>query len=575
MYCLKCGALNDDNALFCSSCGADFRSLSIRSQGMSTTQRDPRQDALHPVKRLSLVDALHHTFKAAGFSILREPTRVLGYTSDIVDTDASDFRVFERNCDRDTLAPFVNITSRSFDAGELDDAANRTYLVLCDRSIDGQAADAVAKSLRNAVARCASLPEVAISPIVDSYSGGSFGSGSQGSASQQSTNRSWSASSQSQNESQRQRRTAAVPDNPNRFNDVDYMPQQSSTGSFVASGNSQGSVGQYPPFQPYAPQQPVVSPPKPSGVHPALVTLLIVLIIAVGVATYAIVIKNTQEGGVQTEQVTIAFSGGSDAKGKMSTVELDKDGELTLPDCDYTRKGYSFDYWRANGEDFSPGDTVTVSEDTTFTATWTADKDESDNEKDGGDNNSESSDSKSDDSASTKPEESPVTTAATPTQESQPKTQSETQPETQKSPAESFPHKWQGTYIGTSSYVTTGDHHITRAVAFDFSTVMESGYLEGICYVGTYDRGAGETYGTCYVSGNVDWNTGAISLRGTGWIDHGELGELREYSGSVDFSAQTMAGTAWDVGTGNYETPWNISAVSEIAIEQNGSMTRV
>ena len=570
MYCMKCGTPNSDDDFFCTSCGAELRPASIHSQDASTTQRDPRRDTARSTERFSLVDALHHTLKAAGISILKEPTRLLGFTADVVDTDAPDFRVFERNCDRDTLAPFVNVTSRSFDADRLDDAASRTYLLLCDRSIDAQAADAVAKSLRNAIARHASLPEVEIPPIVDNYSGGSFDGGSQGFASQQSTNRTWDASSQYQNESPRQRRPTAMPDNSNRFNDVDYVPQQSSTGPHAVPG-SQGDMSQYAPSQPYVPQPPIVSPPKRSSVHPALVALLIVLILAVGVATYAVVNKTSQEGNVRTEQVTVAFSGGSYAKGKMSAIEVDKDDVLTLPDCDYTRKGYSFDYWRANGEDFSPGDKVTVSKDTTFTATWTADESESDNKEDSSANkdNSESSGSKNDDSASTK-SESPVTTITTPTQQSQP----ETQPEVQKSPAESFPHKWQGTYTGTSSYVA-GDGHITRAVAFNFSTVMESGYLEGICYVGTYDRGAGETYGTCYISGNVDWSTGAISLRGTGWIDHGGLGELREYSGSVNFSAQTMGGTAWDVGTGNYETPWNISAVSEIAIEQNGSMTRV
>ena len=143
------------------------------------------------------------------------------------------------------------------------------------------------------------------------------------------------------------------------------------------------------------------------------------------------------------------------------------------------------------------------------------------------------------------------------------------------SPADTFPRKWSGTYIGTSSYVQTSDHHITRAVAFHFTDVSQSGDLEGICYVGTADPGAGETYGTCYISGNVDWDTGEIYFRGTGWIDQGGLGDLREYSGSVDFSSDTMGGSAWDVGTGLYETPWNVGAVDTISILQNGSETVV
>lgn len=66
-----------------------------------------------------------------------------------------------------------------------------------------------------------------------------------------------------------------------------------------------------------------------------------------------------------------------------------------------------------------------------------------------------------------------------------------------------------------------------------------------------------------------------MSFQGTKWIDQGGLGDLREYSGAVDFSAQTMGGSAWDVGTGLYKTPWSVNAVGEISIWQNGNQTTI
>lgn len=144
----------------------------------------------------------------------------------------------------------------------------------------------------------------------------------------------------------------------------------------------------------------------------------------------------------------------------------------------------------------------------------------------------------------------------------------------QQSEASSFPRMWSGTYIGTSSLVE-GGHHISRAVAFYFMSVTDTGALEGICYVGTDETGQGETYGTCWITGNINWNTNAINMQGTSWIDQGGLGDLREYGGTVDLSSGNMGGTTCDVGTGLYETPWTVHAVESIGIWQNGSLTTV
>lgn len=249
-------------------------------------------------------------------------------------------------------------------------------------------------------------------------------------------------------------------------------------------------------------------------------------------------------------KVVLAFDSNGADSGTMESIEAEAGDTVTLPKCSFTHEGYKFEAWLdAKGTKYDPGDTLTLNDDVTLCATWAAITAEE-----------QGSAPQSTTDGNAAPASEPASTATTAAPAS--------------SSASTFSRKWSGTYIGTSSYVG-GDHHISRAVAFNFTTVTDSGYLEGVCYVGTDDTGAGETWGTCYVSGNVDWSTGAISFQGTGWIDQGGLGDLRKYSGTVDFTSQTMGGTAWDLSTGLYETPWNVQAVSQISIWQNGNLTTV
>jgi hypothetical protein len=280
----------------------------------------------------------------------------------------------------------------------------------------------------------------------------------------------------------------------------------------------------------------------------AAATMFIVVQILLRPPQKATTVKETPpsvQGSVQTGQtassVTISFDGNEADSGDTSPVSCKKGDRVTLPKCGFSREGYEFSNWVDEaGVEYEPGDTLIANDNLTLTAVWN------------------------------------VVATATP-QIAKPNNPSEATLETPSVPSESlvssFPRKWSGTYIGTSSYVEGG--HITRAVAFDFTTVTDSGHLEGICYVGIEQTGPGETYGTCYITGDVDWSSGSIHFTGTDWIDQGGLGELREYSGTVDFANQAMGGSAWDVGTGNYEAPWSVRAVSEIAIWQNGSLTRV
>lgn len=277
-------------------------------------------------------------------------------------------------------------------------------------------------------------------------------------------------------------------------------------------------------------------------------TLALAFVCALSGCSYAGVASSPQAtnsastvAAAPAETIVIAFDGGIAHEGSMKEMKAEKGADFVVPKCAFICDGYSFLYWvDEKGATWEPGDTLVASENKTLTAHWEADK--------------------SNGSIAT----STVTTTA-PANNSAPAS----------NPASTFPRRWSGTYVGTSSYVQTSDHHITRSVAFDITSMSDGGHFEGTCYVGTYDKGPGETYGTCTISGDVDWATGEVHMKGTRWIDQGGLGDLREYSGYVNFSTWSMEGTAWDVGTGLYETPWNVSAVSTISIMQNGNMKTI
>lgn len=288
----------------------------------------------------------------------------------------------------------------------------------------------------------------------------------------------------------------------------------------------------------------------------ALIVLIVVFVSATSGGSQAVTSNvpvqasesesSAEQSDSSTEQTYAVTFLGAGGEGSMKAIDVERGADFILPKCTFTREGYEFDVWTdQKGNEYEPGDTIAVESDVVLAARWVA--------------------------IPTSSQATPANpgnsgNASNPTNTSNGSSQ-------QASGYLSFPRMWSGTYIGTSSYEEDG--HISRAVAFNFTTVEESGYVEGICYVGTDDVSPGETYGTCYIAGNIDWNSGIVRFRGTSWIDHGGLGDLREYSGTLDASMSAMSGSAWDVDTGLYETPWTVHAVSEINILQNGSMTTV
>ncbi len=497
MYCPTCGAPNDEDAHFCKSCGSSLTSSVAR--GSSTTIRDPQRGPSHDDgESLAFVEALHHVFADVGISLLHNPSRLLAYTADICNTDVPEFRVFEYNCDAELLEPFTSLTSGTPNKQELDEAADRVHLILCDRSIESQAAARVSVCLRNAIARTYSLPEIPLPPVRSEFESSS---------------------------------ATAVDERPSR--PASFTTDGRSDGSQFAAPHESSATAQAPPPNPaytgnqvpYPPTPP--APKRPTGLM-ALVAVLAILAIIMGMAAY------------KTINANAGVSGGTEAASNTS-----KSGTATVEVADEDSK-------KESGAE-TGGSVANAVSNTQKSAP-------------------SPSDSKSKQGTSTPAENSPSSSDTQPAPKPDPEPTPEPTPAPATNHADSFPRKWSGTYVGTSSYVE-GDHHINRAVAFNWTTVTESGHLEGICYVGTEDAGPGETYGTCYVSGDVNWDSGEINFSGTEWIDQGGLGDLRQYSGTVDLSSRTMSGSAWDVGTGLYETPWNVSAVDQISIMQNGSVT--
>ncbi len=73
-----------------------------------------------------------------------------------------------------------------------------------------------------------------------------------------------------------------------------------------------------------------------------------------------------------TPKYTISFNAGT-GTGSMSSIEVSENGTYTLPSCTLTPPdNYTFDGWNVNGETKNPGETITVTANTTITAIWKA-----------------------------------------------------------------------------------------------------------------------------------------------------------------------------------------------------------
>lgn len=218
---------------------------------------------------------------------------------------------------------------------------------------------------------------------------------------------------------------------------------------------------------------------------------------------------------------TITFASGG-AEGTMEPEECTVGDSFQLPQCFFAKAGSTFLCWEdVVGNRYYPGDAVRPQEDMTFWAVWT------------------------DDSSGTLNSPNPSGDSASGS--STPATNSEL--------ARQFPRSWTGVYVGYSQYVE--GNSINRTVRFDFSSVGEDGRLYGICYIGVNDPDAGT--GSYYVEGNIDWNTRAITLRGTTWYRQEDVKYMRVYTGTANERFDTITGTCTAQGTG-HTGGWSIQS---------------
>ncbi len=89
-----------------------------------------------------------------------------------------------------------------------------------------------------------------------------------------------------------------------------------------------------------------------------------------GTPTASVTLTLADASLIPPPTVTISFDAGG-GTGEMKDVEWESGTEYQLPDCLFNApEGKTFDKWTADGNEYQPGDTVTVKASGTFTAVW-------------------------------------------------------------------------------------------------------------------------------------------------------------------------------------------------------------
>lgn len=125
--------------------------------------------------------------------------------------------------------------------------------------------------------------------------------------------------------------------------------------------------------------------------------------------------------------------------------------------------------------------------------------------------------------------------------------------------ASNLPRSWRGAYEDYTTH--TNDGVIERAVDIVFDRVLSDGSLRGTCYVGVNEQIKGATHGSYSVQGSIDWQTGAIHLYGTEWVDQGGLIGMGGFRGTVDAATWTIRGHWYDLEGEAQDGNWHMYAV--------------
>ena len=73
---------------------------------------------------------------------------------------------------------------------------------------------------------------------------------------------------------------------------------------------------------------------------------------------------------LENKYAAISFDGNGATAGSMEGTSIEKDTAYTLPNCGFTKERCQFNGWMLGDTVYQPGAEVTITKDTTFTATW-------------------------------------------------------------------------------------------------------------------------------------------------------------------------------------------------------------
>ena len=533
MFCPKCGAKNDDTSMQCSECGAELAGAAA-AMAMATGS-------------LPFEEGLTKALRTFGVGMLREPAKLKSTVADECDHNEREYIVFQRNCDSDLLEPFAQAVDKD-DASEMSRAATLGELHLNEqRAEDAQTSRKVAQGIARSVAQiCGMGPldlqsdsdkkhetqpmtqpisQTTAMPQVDEAVPVAAVAASQTSSRQP------AQSPQQTPYAAQQPKNSKVPIVVGAIAAVAavlviallVVPQMTSgsnsartssavagasgnaiTVSFDGGGADGGSMSQiacnsgdsvtvpkcgftnkgysfdrwkgddgktYAPGDTFAPDRSV-------------------MLTAVWSA----------------DSCSVKFLGAGADGGSTDSMSATSGSSIELPQCGFYRTGYDFDCWEGeDGSSHDPGDTVTVTGDTTFAAQWKA--------------RSQKTSSSSSSASSTSSSSGSITPS-------------------------NMPRSWKGSYEGYTTH--TSDGVITRAVTITFKEISSSGYISGIVYVGEAEMIEGVTHGSYNFEGSLDFKTGKIHMEGTTWVDKGGLIGVGGFNGTVNSSNWTMSGEWYD-----------------------------
>lgn len=127
--------------------------------------------------------------------------------------------------------------------------------------------------------------------------------------------------------------------------------------------------------------------------------------------------------------------------------------------------------------------------------------------------------------------------------------------------AQTFPRSWSGSYMGHSSFSSTGD--VERQAYIHLDTVNGSGAIAGTCEVTSEDAEEGHMHSHYTVRGSVNWETGYIALNGIEWIEQGDFSWMTNFEGTLSEDSLSITGRAYSARPGANTGVWNMLAIND------------